>query len=967
MASLLPLPSGHPSNSPSAGKAGSSNSRASPRGGADSAGGGRDGSAEKADVPPSAQGLLGALKVRSRTAAPPSPTPTSASPSSHFLSLGGDSVKRRSREGGGGGSLLFFVFVFLCLALLVFLLSRTSSLLPSSAGPQDKIAVNLRGQPARNVGGRGPQEVEPPAKVAEVQATATLQVDKPVSKGEERGGASLSVAPAGDGGTPPLDFVSSPGGALFDPQRGVSIPPEVSSPPPSLQDPVTLPPGLRESERQTGVQRQEEREETEHQERTPKKTPEEEGEGDGSEKNTEQKASYRRSSAEQPSSSSASAAAASEGHEEPSTQAQVPRLSEEADVVELKKEKKENEESARTEEALLAHKEKTESAEGQGETQNDKGEEVPSAEQIPPTAESPTEEKTKGEEDSGGETLNSPRSLPDISMHAKSDDAATGSQRLPAIAEAKQEKTEAKAEEEKEPKTDTEKDKGEEGKDDTKGAEESDKTVISPQKSVTEAEKERPNNVEAEETNKPKDAEETAVTEKEDDVHEAEERPREGAGAATQGAEGEEKVESGPPSLLPQALEAGHGESTASVRVGPVRMSGYEASKDLYESDDLHDPLNAPKLFDSSLLSPLTAEFQEFIYKNQHPASCAEAQYIISNIAPSGFGSEMHQFGAVLGNALRMGRVFVYHAGAGSSWVGNSPSFCGKSKGLDCLFRPVSNCTLDDAMKSKDPHRQKLIGKDMTNPRRMIPEEWQEKLSKVWPRMGNEEMKYWIRGQSVSYLLRLNSKTREELRKLRASEGDQLQRLVGGVKVSKGKSEFKGKGDPPAPPDLYYPLPRGSVGVHIRRGDKLIREMKLVPAETFFSLSESLVRRQPNSLRRVLFLSFDDAQIWADVKKDAESGSLQEWDVVYSEIPREEKWSYSTARAYDTSSKQTGGERVQLMLRHLLQLMMQLEVDAWVGTRKSNWNRMVDELRCVWVPKCPNPYVDAHGYEYYDW
>lgn len=38
---------------------------------------------------------------------------------------------------------------------------------------------------------------------------------------------------------------------------------------------------------------------------------------------------------------------------------------------------------------------------------------------------------------------------------------------------------------------------------------------------------------------------------------------------------------------------------------------------------------------------------------------------------------------------------------------------------------------------------------------------------------------------------------------------------------------------------------------------------------------------------------------------------------------------------------------------------MALECDAWVGTRGSNWNRLIDELRCVWVPKCLHTYVDV--------
>ncbi len=48
-----------------------------------------------------------------------------------------------------------------------------------------------------------------------------------------------------------------------------------------------------------------------------------------------------------------------------------------------------------------------------------------------------------------------------------------------------------------------------------------------------------------------------------------------------------------------------------------------------------------------------------------------------------------------------------------------------------------------------------------------------------------------------------------------------------------------------------------------------------------------------------------------------------------------------------------------MLLGHLLQLLMSLEADAWAGTRGSNWNRLIDERRCVWVDKCPNAYVEV--------
>jgi len=39
--------------------------------------------------------------------------------------------------------------------------------------------------------------------------------------------------------------------------------------------------------------------------------------------------------------------------------------------------------------------------------------------------------------------------------------------------------------------------------------------------------------------------------------------------------------------------------------------------------------------------------------------------------------------------------------------------------------------------------------------------------------------------------------------------------------------------------------------------------------------------------------------------------------------------------------------RSAITVEWLYQLYMALEADVWIGTRKSNWNRLIDEMRCV--------------------
>ncbi len=103
-----------------------------------------------------------------------------------------------------------------------------------------------------------------------------------------------------------------------------------------------------------------------------------------------------------------------------------------------------------------------------------------------------------------------------------------------------------------------------------------------------------------------------------------------------------------------------------------------------------------------------------------------------------------------------------------------------------------------------------------------------------------------------------------------------------------------------------------------------------------------------------MFLSTEDPQIIR------EAANLTGYDVYYSEIPREN--SNGHGQMHLSSN---------LMHMHILQLMTaSRESDAVVGTLGSNWNRLIAELRCIWVPKCGHPYVEVgpkKDWEGYSW
>lgn len=43
----------------------------------------------------------------------------------------------------------------------------------------------------------------------------------------------------------------------------------------------------------------------------------------------------------------------------------------------------------------------------------------------------------------------------------------------------------------------------------------------------------------------------------------------------------------------------------------------------------------------------------------------------------------------------------------------------------------------------------------------------------------------------------------------------------------------------------------------------------------------------------------------------------------------------------------------------MLQVLIHLQCDAFIGQRGSNWIRLLDELRCAWVPKCSAPFYEV--------
>lgn len=142
---------------------------------------------------------------------------------------------------------------------------------------------------------------------------------------------------------------------------------------------------------------------------------------------------------------------------------------------------------------------------------------------------------------------------------------------------------------------------------------------------------------------------------------------------------------------------------------------------------------------------------------------------------------------------------------------------------------------------------------------------------------------------------------------------------------------------------LPFPLPKGTIHAHIRAGD-MANEMRLVPPHSYLDAAVRLTVDSPFFYIKTLYVSSDSSERIQDCLDTLPSN----WTMLHAHMFRQ------SDGQDNLSIQQPGyaGGIGQLALRHLSELMIAVEADAWIGTRRSNWCRLIDEMRCVITDKC---------------
>jgi hypothetical protein len=331
----------------------------------------------------------------------------------------------------------------------------------------------------------------------------------------------------------------------------------------------------------------------------------------------------------------------------------------------------------------------------------------------------------------------------------------------------------------------------------------------------------------------------------------------------------------------------------------------------------------------------------------------------------AGLGSHIHIATVHMAIAIIQNRIFIWEPWAGYIYTDADtcddppdyvppgynpklkppPGAMGSGGWVSCFFRSPTNCTLAHATgPGVDAEHLGTGGIGMQWG--IYPDTVPQPFAALWEKAGmpmdKGMMKYWWRGQVAAFLTRFNPRALGKLRELRLQAGA-LMRNYTHPRNRHNATWLEAE-------RVGVPLPRGAVSVHIRHGDKK-KEMALVPTQAYLRAADDLVLMHPFGYRDIGFLSTEDPEAVNEVMQHNSSFRYYWWDV-----PRENSNGPDQISNFGLTLGLAKGE---LTMIWWLQLFIALEADAWVGTRGSNWNRLLDELRCIWVPKCQNVFVEV--------
>lgn len=339
------------------------------------------------------------------------------------------------------------------------------------------------------------------------------------------------------------------------------------------------------------------------------------------------------------------------------------------------------------------------------------------------------------------------------------------------------------------------------------------------------------------------------------------------------------------------------------------------------------------------------------IWANQNPENCDDAKFLIAEgFSPGGFASEIHILSVALAIAMELNRTLVMNPeGAISnqfrdnSWITHN-DFCREmnTTSMECYYEPWSKCRIDHLMNGrtiadfKKPGSQimfsdsQFVNKNegtffMTSPEKILllqmradvtPPIRFEDLYYCFRNRDNASVLYFWQAIASSFFVRPNSKVLSMMHSYRVKKN-----IDNHTKC---------------------------ISMYIRRGDKHI-EMDIPPVESFFSTALVMTRNdmilpiKGHGVKTIVIGSEDPSVLEAGMRW----GKMTGWNIIFTDVfDRREVAAYLNYTQQQELHVHGGLKHHPLeYYSMILNMDLLLRCNAFICTVKSNYCRLLDELR----------------------
>ena len=230
-------------------------------------------------------------------------------------------------------------------------------------------------------------------------------------------------------------------------------------------------------------------------------------------------------------------------------------------------------------------------------------------------------------------------------------------------------------------------------------------------------------------------------------------------------------------------------------------------------------------------------------------ADCAAAKFfVMQSPSKQGLGSVIHVLSFGLKTAHDYGRILAWKDPAlGGDFVDPTCKPDGV-RSLDCIFEPLTSCPRR-FMNAENTHEISAWRSPSDFPSEVggLPVFYSAALDfHLSVTLTEQAKKVWWRAQTTAYVARLRPAALEWV------TAERLRPETHHV--------LHGNSDSPTPP---FPLPHGTVSIHVRHGDKA-KEMTLKPLSDYVSAAEKLVNQNPMGFAKMAFISSEDPTVFEE-------------------------------------------------------------------------------------------------------